>query len=196
MKKTILILLISFLSCNYAQNKSIGLDSFEVDNAFQFQNTPVWCWAATIQMALNYYGFDITQAEIVTRTFGAAIPVGGNWIQMTNNLNYIGTTPNGKRMLVSATVYMGSPSAEAIINHLKEKKPIIMSFNNPNTFMGHAILVTGVEYHFLGSRAIIDKVVIRDPFPYNQIHIVNKGKLTIPNTITPTNIWLVDATEE
>jgi len=197
MHKLIVTILLSILFCTSANANTVGLDSTKVDESFDFQNTPVWCWAATIQMALRYYGFDIKQPEIVQRTFGAAIPTTGNWVQMTQNLNYLGQAPNGKNMLVSATVYFGSPSAESIINHLKQKKPIIMAFNNPRTFSGHAILVTAVDYHFAGKRAVIDQLTIRDPFPYNPQHITAKGKVIIPNGITtPTNIWLVDATEE
>ncbi|VVQ10808.1 C39 family peptidase [Pseudomonas fluorescens] len=179
-----------------ASAKTVGLDTLKVDESFKFQQDPVWCWAATIQMALNYYGFNVTQADIVSKTFGAAVSSTGNWIQMTNNLNYLGVSTNGKKILVSATVYSGSPSSEAIINHLKNKKPIIMAFNNPSTFTGHAILITGVDYHFSGKNAVIDKLIIRDPFPYNAMHVSNGGKITYPNVINPTNIWLIDATEE
>lgn len=196
MRKAILVLCFFIMMLSTAQAKTVGVDSAKADNSFDFQNTPVWCWAATIQMTLKYYGFNITQADIVQRTFGAVVPTTGNWIQMTQNLNYLGQAPNGKNVLVSATVYFGSPSAEAIINHLKQKKPIIMAFNNPNTFSGHAIMVTAVDYHFVGNKAVIDQLVIRDPFPYNPQHVKNKGKLVIQNNINPTNIWLVDATEE
>ena len=195
-RKIIIILSLLLFFAPAVQAKTVELDSFEVDSSFKFQNTPVWCWAATIQMALNYYGLQISQPEIVQRTFGAAIPKTGNWIQMTNNLNYLGTTPEGKRMLVSATVSMGSPSSEAIINHLKQKKPIIMGFMNPATFSGHAILITGVDYQFIGNKAVISRIIIRDPYPYNPMHVQNKGKIIIPNMLPPTNIWLVEATEE
>ncbi len=179
-----------------ASAKTVGLDDLTVDKSFRFQDTPVWCWAATIQMALNYYGFNITQPEIVSRTFGAVIPAPGTWLQMTNNLNFLGTSTNGKQILVSATVYMGSPSSEAIINHLKQKKPIIMAYNSPSTFTGHAILITEVDYYFVGNKAIINTLSIRDPFRYSDQHVANGGKITYPNNITPTNILLVDATEE
>lgn len=196
MKRILLFISLTFFYVSNSFALSAKLDELQVDSSFRFQNTPVWCWAATIQMALNYYGFNITQNEIVTRTFGASVPSTGNWIQMTNNLNYLGNTANGERVLVSATVYAGSPSSEAIINHLKQNKPIIMAFHNNATFTGHAILITGVDYHYAGNRAVIDRVTIRDPFPYNPQHIANGGKVVIPNTIRPTNMWLVDATRE
>lgn len=193
----ITLLLSAFLSFTpIVHAATVGLDSDKVNKAFEFQKDPVWCWAATIEMALNYYGFNITQEKIVERTFGAAFSTTGNWMQMTNNLNYLGATPDGKRVLVSATVYMGSPSNEAIVNHLRQKKPIIFAFNNPNTFSGHAILITGVEYHYMGDKVFIDKMIIRDPYPYNKDHVVQRGRVVVPYFITPTNVWLVDATEE
>ena len=167
--------------CSFSANaKWVGLDSKKVDNAFEFQKTPVWCWAEAI----------------VLRTFGQVIPTTGNWIHMTNNLNYKGLSAGNRDILVSASVFYGSPSSEVIVNHLKQKKPIIMAFNNPQTFSGHAVLITGVDYRFVDNRAVIDSLVLRDPYPYNAAHINNKGKVVIPNTITPTHIWLIDATLE
>jgi Peptidase_C39 like family len=198
MKKLTVALLVSasLIVPSVAFSKTVGLDSLQVDKSFKFQETPVWCWAATIQMALNYYGFNISQPDIVEKTFGAAISSTGNWMQMTNNLNFVGKSTNGKTIMVSATVYMGSPSSEAVINHLKQKKPVIMAFNNPQTFTGHAVLITGVDYKVVGNRATIEKLMIRDPFPYNEAHVANGGKIVFPNIINPTNMWLVDATEE
>ena len=120
MKKIILTLVVTI--CSLLDAGTAKLDEEKVNQNFKFQQTPVWCWAATIQMSLKYYGFDISQQEIVARTFGQVIPTTGNWMQMTNNLNYLGKDKNGQKVLISATVYMGSPSAESIINHLKQNK--------------------------------------------------------------------------
>jgi len=32
-----------------------------------------WCWAASIQMVLNFHGVDVTQEEIVQRIFGTLL---------------------------------------------------------------------------------------------------------------------------
>ncbi len=195
MKKIIVIFLFLLLPVS-ALAKTASLDEARMTKLFEFQKTPVWCWAACIEMCLKYYGFNISQSEIVQRTFGSVIPTTGNWIQVTENLNYMGTDKDGKRVLISASVFMGSPTAEAIVNHLKQKKPIIMAFHNPGTFVGHAILVTGVEYEIIIGRVIIRNVTVRDPFPYSPQHIQGGGRMVIPNTVNPTNIWLIDATEE
>lgn len=193
----IILFSVAFSSHVLAHEKVAGIKSSDVDKHFQFQKTPVWCWAATIQMALNHYGFNVSQADIVQRTFGAEIHTTGNWLQMTNNLNYLGKSADNKDILVSATVYAGSPSAESIINHLKQNKPIIMAFQNPGTFSGHAVLITAVKYKFINNKAVISSFIVRDPFPYNQQHVNNRGKIEVANgTIQPTNIWLVDATIE
>jgi len=176
--------------------KVASLDEFSVSENFNFQETPVWCWAASIEMCLDYYGFDVSQPEIVARTFGGAIPAAGNWIQITQNLNYVGQDAKGKNVLVSASVYWGSPSSEVIVNHLKNNNPIIMAFHNPSTFIGHAVVITGVEYSVINGRVKIHNVTVRDPFPYSPAHVANGGRVTYPNNIQPTHIWLVSATVE
>ncbi|MGH7602471.1 MAG: C39 family peptidase [Gemmatimonadaceae bacterium] len=43
---------------------------FEV--AYAEQANSNWCWAASIQMILNYYGISIKQQEIVGRSYGGS----------------------------------------------------------------------------------------------------------------------------
>lgn len=185
-----------FVLAGPAHAETVGIPTDQVEGSFEFQKTPVWCWAATIQMALNYYGFDVTQEQIVKNTFGTVRPSTANWMQMTNNMNFVGTSQGGDTMMVSASVFVGSPSAEVIINHLKNEKPVIMAFRNQRTFAGHAVLITGVDYDVVNGRARISELIIRDPFPYSEQHVENDGRVVTSNTITPTHIWLVNATPE
>lgn len=173
--------------------RRVRLDEDRLGDAFEFQQDPVWCWAACIQLALRYCGFDITQQEIVQRTFGTVIPSTAGWVQITQNLNYVGPDATGAPHVVSASAFSGSPSGEVIVNHLEEDKPIILAYNNPGTFIGHAVVVTGIGYRVLANRIVIDELFLRDPFPYTEQHVANNGRRHIPNVITATNMWLVDA---
>jgi hypothetical protein len=51
-----------------------GVDSTSMDAAFQIQQTPVWCWAASMSMILSFNGKPVSQQDIVADIFGATIP--------------------------------------------------------------------------------------------------------------------------
>ncbi len=183
-----------------ASAKEAKLDDEKINKEFEFQRTPVWCWAACIQLCLRHNDVDVTQKQIVEKTFGAAVNLPGNWIQMTKRLNGVMRDRNNKTVIVSGNVFVGSPTSEAIVNHLKSDQPIIIAFRIPQQNIGHAVLVTGVKYRIVNGRVVIETVDLRDPFPYSQQHVNNRGKVTIPNNHPVlqgiTHVWLVRSSIE
>ena len=47
----------------------VGIRTVDFNFVAAAQQQSEWCWAASIQMILNYYGIPATQQEIVTRTY-------------------------------------------------------------------------------------------------------------------------------
>lgn len=196
-----------FLQPLASQARDAQVDEAKISASYQFQQTPVWCWAASIQMALKYHGVDIDQQTIVARTFGAVIPTTGDFIAISSNLNY-SFDSKGKKYIVSASIlpvnnnpFFSSPWAatpEAIVNHLKKGRPIVVAYQS-SYYSGHAVLLSGVTYEInpLG-RVELRSLTVRDPYPYNPVHVANHGKVTYPNGQFPgliQAIWLVDITE-
>ena len=54
---------------------TVGIPTETFNFVASTQRSTNWCWAASIQMTLNYYGVAITQEEIVARTYGTDRPV-------------------------------------------------------------------------------------------------------------------------
>ena len=60
------------------------------------QQTPVWCWAASLSMLFGYYGHPLNQATIVTHYFGGPIAVSGPPWVMRDALNRTWTDDLGR----------------------------------------------------------------------------------------------------
>ncbi|PPK76030.1 papain like cysteine protease AvrRpt2 [Methylobacter tundripaludum] len=179
----------------------------KISAGYEFQDTPVWCWAASIHMALKYYDIDIDQEKIVTRTFGSPKAVGGDLNAISRNLNYVFES-SGKKYLVSAAIHLvnNSPyfsndlavAPEALVNHIKQGRPVVIAYRS-SRFSGHAVVLSGVTYTINPQgRVEIQTLTVRDPFPYNSKHVKNNGKITYQNNQFPgpiEAIWFVDVSE-
>ncbi len=183
------------------------VDDTQITAVYDRQGTPVWCWAASIEMVLNYYGFKIDQPTIVQRTFGAVVPVTGDFIAITRNLNY-SFESKGKKYIISASMLQvnnnpfninpWAATPEAFVTHLKKGRPIVVAYQS-SIYSGHAVVLSGVTYTINSSgRVELSSLTVRDPFPYNQNHIDNRGKISYQNGRFPGQIqaiWFVDITE-
>jgi len=204
--KTIAIALLFTLSINLQaqffpapQAQYVGIRSDEFEGITSSQRTPVWCWAACIQMVLNYYEVDITQEEIARRTFGSdwygnPPAIGGSAEIISRNLNNWNVDRRGAPYAVSSSVYRGSPDAATIIGHLSQRKPIILAYG-PNSQSGHVVVVTSVSYVIdqFGYPSITT-VIVRDPFP-DVWNSQTRGRREYPNGYLPEPVqwmWLVD----
>ncbi|HEY0896638.1 MAG TPA: papain-like cysteine protease family protein, partial [Sphingobacteriaceae bacterium] len=47
----------------------VGITARQFNYFASTQRNTEWCWAASIQMLFNYYGVDISQEQIVARSF-------------------------------------------------------------------------------------------------------------------------------
>lgn len=142
---------------------------FEVFAAPQFsgrQRQTNWCWAACIQMVLNYHGLYVSQEQIVQRIYGSLVdqPAGRNEILTALS----GWAPNISGGSSYIYCQMGVSNANEITNNLAYKWPLIVGLSNPNGGIGHAYVLTGIYYSTDNyNNTIPDKVVLRDPWPGN-----------------------------
>lgn len=113
------------------------------------QETPVWCWAASLSMLFGYYDYPVDQASIVTRYFGLpVITTGPPWV-LRSALNAEWSDSRGKRFRVSSRIsdyYSGGPfqvNNQDIVDSLAAEKPVF--FGNQT----HAMIL--VEAHYVQS---------------------------------------------
>jgi len=143
-------------------------------NEFEFvaarQRHSNWCWAASVQMVLNYRGVPVTQEQVVQRIFGGAVPdVPGQPEQILTALSGWAFTRNGQPVMLSS--YPFAFSGSEIVRDLAERWPIVVGVKNSPT-SGHAYVMTAVTYSVdPWNQPVFRTAVLRDPWPDNPSRI-------------------------
>lgn len=179
-------------------HNTVGIET-KVFNFFTAaQKNSNWCWAASIQMVLNYYGINITQEQIVLRTYGrdrlGRIPDLPCTIETIHrNLNNWNIDNSGKSYSVSAYFGQGAPNAVQLVNQLALFKPIIIAYRYYD--VSHIMVITAVEYVKLLPDIIrIEKVIVRDPWP-DQRNLMTLGRNEFNGTTIKSKIlgyWFIN----
>ena len=139
-----------------------GPDSNEVQQIAAEQRCENWCWATCVQMVLNYHGLYVEQEQIVQKVYGGLPCKTGNAENIMNALSGWAPDSNGRfsQIFSQYGVYNGSD----IVDQLSRKWPIIVGLKQE----GHAYVLTAIYYSIdQWNNPIIDKVVLRDPWPTN-----------------------------
>jgi len=123
-----------------------------------------WCWAASIQMVLNYHGLYVSQEQVVQRIYGGQINRAANSNQILNALTGWAPDNRGRGSSIHANPY--TSSGAQIVRALGNKWPLIVGLRNPNGGVGHAVVLTAVYYSVdHNNNPIFSRVIIRDPWP-------------------------------
>lgn len=128
------------------------------------QRSANWCWAACIQMVLNYHGLRVTQEQIVTKIYGGLVDAPAEGGSVVAALN--GWVPDaaGNAAYVQAVPYV--VSAADIIRDLALRWPLIVGLRQQP--VSHAYVLTAVTYSLDGyGQPQLRGVVLRDPWPGN-----------------------------
>lgn len=194
--------------CSAAAALQAQLDDSRLRASFQAQSSPAWCWAASVQIALRYYGIDIDQPTLLKHTFGALPPADGNLLADSQRLNQVFYW-KGRRYIISVSPspmsghpLLPSPWAttpEAIVNHLKRGRPILVGYASAHYGL-HTVLLTGVDYSLTASGKVqLHRLRVMDPYPYDQAHIDRGGVIDYPDGKLPgpvAALWQLDITAE
>ncbi|MCB1193401.1 MAG: C39 family peptidase [Leptospiraceae bacterium] len=123
-----------------------------------------WCWAACIQMVLNYHGLFVTQEQVVERIYGGLVDSPAGVQEIMNALS--GWAANNRGGYSRIYAQYGLWSTTELVKLLSNKKPLIVGLTNPNEPIGHTYVITAV-YYTMGALNIpnIHKVILRDPMP-------------------------------
>ena len=124
-----------------------------------------WCWAASIQMLLNYHGLFVNQEQIVQRIYGAQVDLPAEPLQILAALSGWAPDARGRYSAIYASPYTSSGSQ--LVQDLAYRWPIIVGLRNPGGG-GHAVVLTAVYYSVdQWNNPVFQSVVIRDPWPTN-----------------------------
>ena len=123
-----------------------------------------WCWAACIQMVLNYHGLYVSQEQIVQRVFGGMVDAPGSPQQILMGLQGWAPDSRGRFSQIEADTRNIDPVS--VIQDLEYRWPLIVGLKGVNGPTGHAYVLTAVYYHLdANNQPVIYRVVLRDPYP-------------------------------
>ena len=136
---------------------------FAAPNIGGRQRQANWCWAATVQMVLNYHGLYVTQEQIVGKIFGTLVDQPGQPHQILAALSGWAPDLRGRFSAISASPFVFKGSE--IVQDLAYKWPLIVGLRRSP--IGHAYVLTAVYYQVdpYTQEPVFDKVVLRDPWP-------------------------------
>ena len=148
-------------------------------NTWGKQKQTEWCWAASSQMILNYYGLPIVQDEIVAHLYGSLLNQPASLPNIVADLN------NWQRQdLAQHWHTIGAQSYTTldpvwIVQMLHANAPFLVGLSNPGVGGGHAYVATGVSWYKnpYTNAVVLTSVTLRDPWPTNPSE----------TTLTPTD---------
>ena len=133
-----------------------------MESCFHRQYKDNWCWAACVQMVLDYYDLSVSQSRIVERAYGDDYDFTANKRDIINALNgwYVG----GYTVRAS---YESYKSAKTLIDAIASGRPLIIGLNERYTSTGHAYVLTHIFFtkDYYGNMTPTRVVVIN---PYNR----------------------------
>jgi hypothetical protein len=148
---------------------SVGIPTETFNFVGSTQRSTNWCWAASIQMTLNYYGVAITQEEIVARTYGTddygSLPDFTASVELiTANLNSSSVDDYGRPYTVTAYVAPGAPVPAQLLQELAAGRPVVVAYASSSS-SGHAVIATGATYVDTAQGPAVLSIIVRDPWP-------------------------------
>ena len=124
-----------------------------------------WCWAACIQMVLNYHGLYVKQEDIVSRVFGGAVDRPAGPGEIMSALQGWAPDSGGRTSAVEADNRNLDPAS--VVQDLEYRWPLIVGLSGAGN-TGHAYVLTAVYYKQMQGQPVIFRVVLRDPYPTKQ----------------------------
>jgi len=122
-----------------------------------------WCWAACVQMVLNYHGLYVKQEDIVRQIFGDLVDAPANPDQIMAALQGWAPDSRGRYSQIVANSRQIDPVS--VIQDLEYRWPLIVGLSGPGN-TGHAYVMTAVEFQLDQSgRPYIYRYILRDPYP-------------------------------
>lgn len=112
-----------------------------IDYCHHRQYKDNWCWAACVQMVLDYYGLEVSQSRIVERAYGDDYDFTANKNDIIGALNgwYVG----GYTVRANYERYK---NAKTLIDAIANGRPLVIGLNEKYTSTGHAYVLTHIFF--------------------------------------------------
>jgi hypothetical protein len=178
-----------------AKYEYIGTNSNEFNALAIYgkQRNMNWCWAACIQMVLNYHRIPITQEDVVRKSLGKLVDRPANSKIIFNALNGKEINAYGKLVKINCNTY--STNTDEIISFISSDKPLIVGIRQQSGVSGHAYVLIGVYLEVFTDKSGTkkykpDSVLLIDPWPGNNSVKNMKWLEFTENILTCYKVWI------
>ncbi|MEL6823615.1 MAG: papain-like cysteine protease family protein [Calditrichota bacterium] len=122
------------------------------------------CWAACIQMLLNSHGMFVTQRELMRDLFGNLPDIPAFHEDILTALSESRAIKRGAKKLEYEVFEVAYP--EELTSVVQKRGPMIVEIDSPGDSLRHIVVLSEIFYsNTLYENPVIDKVVLRDPWP-------------------------------
>ena len=128
-----------------------------------------WCWAASMEMVFDYYGYDVPQAQIVSEVYGRTVNLPAVDSTIIQALSRPWVDRAGRAFDCRCDVLLSAQHGfsrrdlkQKATTYLAEGRPLIIGT------IGHAMLLTGVNYWtttYDANAGDVTAASVRDPWP-------------------------------
>lgn len=171
-KLAVFTLVFTLAICGSSFAEYVGIPQDEFSPHYRAQQGLMLCWAASAEMVLSYQGINLPQDAIVTKARGVPVNApGGPW-EMFRVTNGIFQTAQNNDVLVLGQFIPGPAPTAILFNQLKHKRPVILTYQQQGSWVGHAVVLIGmdvtIDKHNIGNEIIPTSFYVADPFSYRQ----------------------------
>lgn len=165
-KTQLAALLLLFLSASALAQRpvSVGIPTARFNFVAVAQLHTDWCWAASVQMVLNWYNIPVTQTEVVDRIYGKPVDSAASENQIAVALTGYAFDRRGHKVNLHTVRYRGAPSTALLVEQLGHRRPMLITFRSTKTML-HAVVLTGAEYVQDKNGLRLTALTVRDPSP-------------------------------
>jgi Papain-like cysteine protease AvrRpt2 len=157
-------LLLGALSALGQKPVTVGIPTAQFNFVSATQLHADWCWAASVQMVLNWYNIPVQQSDVVKRIYGRLVDAAASEDEIAVALS--GTAYDRRNHMVHlvSAWWRGVPSAGLMVTELGEKHPLLVTFHSTRTML-HAVVLTSAEYFTDAQGIHLTALTFRDPNP-------------------------------
>jgi Papain-like cysteine protease AvrRpt2 len=144
---------------------TVGIPTAEFNFVSAAQLRTEWCWAASVQMILNWYDIPVKQSDVVGRIYGRTVDRAATEDAITRALSGTAYTRRNEKIRLHAERRRGLPPTNFLVDELGKRHPMMITFRSTRTML-HAVVVTSAEYeHNANGGVHVTALTFRDPNP-------------------------------
>lgn len=147
-----------------------GIPSEAFARFYRPQEKPNWCWAASIEMVLDWARVNVNQRAIVRQVYGVGWdgqPPNNTaqYRHMVRLLNQWGIDDDGDHFVVNARGASRMPPGAWLLGEIDSGYPVLLAYRS-GYLSGHIVVVTGAYYTPTPHGPTVHGLVLWDPYPY------------------------------